>query len=62
MIVGFHRPEPETPEEFEARIRRRREEQAAATERRKKEDAERKARQEREREQGYKFSSYSSGI
>lgn len=57
-IIGFHhehhRPErdPESEEEYQARLKRSREEQVAAEERRKKEDAERKARLEKERIRG----------
>ena len=54
-IVGyhqFHRPEPESQEQYQERLRRRREEQVAAEERRAREDAERKIRLEKEREQG----------
>ena len=48
----FHRPEPESNEQYQERLRRRREEQVAAEERRAKEDAERKIRLEKQREQG----------
>ena len=48
----FHRPEPESNEQYQERLCRRREEQVAAEERRAKEDAERKIRLEKEREQG----------
>ncbi|KIM87213.1 hypothetical protein PILCRDRAFT_86249 [Piloderma croceum F 1598] len=47
----FHRPEPESNEQYQERLRRRREEQVAAEERRAKEDAERKIRLEKQREQ-----------
>jgi hypothetical protein len=48
----FHRPEPESAEQYQERLRLRREEQVAAEERRAKEDIERKIRLEKEREQG----------
>ena len=60
--IGYHHqfrrpksPPEETPEEYEARLRRSREEQVAAEERRAREDAERKVRVEEERKKGKQY-------
>jgi hypothetical protein len=57
ILLGsyYSRESPESREDYDARMKRRREEQAAARQRMAQAEATRKARQERERQQGMSF-------